>query len=122
MSTQPNNNKNDNKNDAFLSSMTFATAASCNCDECGINDVIPPEILRAVRAHQAKRKSEGLVAPFDKRSKVNIVQRRELIDRFGGVSLWKWTLPAGNGDPIVEYRNTHRIVLAKCLPSVSGPR
>jgi hypothetical protein len=102
--------------------MTFATAASCACDECdiNINDVIPPEILRAVRAHQNKRKSDQLIAPFDKRSKVNIVQRRELIERFGGVSLWKLTMPAGNGDPIVEYRNSHRIVFVQRLPRVNS--
>jgi hypothetical protein len=98
----------------FLSSMTFATAsAGCSCDECGI----PSEILEAIRKRKAHHEAEALQY---KRSNVNIEQRRELVARYGGYSIWKWVLPLGSGDPIVELRNSWRVVFVERLSNVSS--
>lgn len=91
--------------------MTFAASADCECDECGI----PEEILEAVR----KRKAEQTHA-YGSNKRIRIEQRRELVARFGGYSIWKWVLPVGSGDPIVELRNSQRIVLVDRLSDVSA--
>jgi hypothetical protein len=94
----------------FLSSMTFASSAGCECDECGI----PEEILEAVR----KRKAEQTHA-YGSNKRVHIEQKRELVARYGGYSIWKLTLPVGGGDPIVEMRNSYRILFVERLTCVS---
>lgn len=104
-------------NHRFLSSMTFAQG--CSCDECG-EQAVPQEIRNAVQAHLKRRKlADGANIEFGR--SINISQRRELMGRHGGVSVWKLVLPpSAGGDPIVEYRNSHRIVFVQRLPQVSS--
>eukprot|EP00986_Skeletonema_menzelii_P020005 scaffold29843_cov143-Skeletonema_menzelii.AAC.1 len=102
----------------FLASMTFASGEiSCNCDECDFGPSVPPDIQRAVQEHLKKRKLEQPV--FESSQQLNIQQQRELVKRESGVSVWKLVLPRYNGngaDPIVEYRNSHRILFVKKMP------
>lgn len=110
----------DPNHDAFLASMTFAKGAAhddCACDECGASEV-PAVVREAVRQHLLKRKLEQPLYEGSKR--VNIIQRRELVKREGGFSVWKLSLPiyARGGDPIVEYRNNHRILFVKRVSKV----
>ena len=96
-------------NQSFLNSMTFATG--CSCDECGI----PEEILEAVRKRQRLNEEESI-----KFLHANIQQKRELVARHGGYSIWRLVLPAdGEGDPIVEMRNSWRVVFVEMLSDVS---
>lgn len=112
----------ENDFDAFLTSMTFAAGAvggdfGCECDgcECGPSTV-PPAIKSAVDEHQRKRKAEQPVATvFEGSKRLYIRQNRELIKREGGFSLWRLDLPVDGGDPIVEFRNSHRILFVKRL-------
>ena len=120
------------KHDAFLSSMTFASGdISCECDECGLSDDVPSAIRNAVMEHQRKRKAEQLsTAIFNSNSNnsrqrgYNIQQSRELVKREYGFSIWKLCIPCcvsgsrGGSDPLVEYRNQHRILFIKQLDKV----
>ena len=120
------------KHDAFLSSMTFASGdISCECDECGLSDDVPSAIRNAVMEHQRKRKAEQLsTAIFNNNSNgsrqrgYNIQQSRELIKRECGFSIWKLCIPccvigsSRGSDPLVEYRNQHRILFVKQLDKV----
>ena len=119
------------KHDAFLSSMTFASGdISCECDECGLSDDVPSAIRNAVMEHQRKRKAEQLsTAIFNGSSNnrqrgYNIQQSRELVKRECGFSIWKLVIPCcnsgsrGGSDPLVEYRNQHRILFIKQLDKV----
>ena len=106
--------------DAFLSSMTFAGGDfGCDCDgcECAPTDTVPPPIKEAVDEHVRKRKLEE-PSVFEGSKRLYIRQSRELIKRESGFSLWRLDLPAmknGGDDPIVEYRNNHRILFVKKL-------
>ncbi len=74
-----------------------------------------------MQEHLKKRKLEQPV--FESSKNLNIQQQRELVKRESGVSVWKLVLPRYNGrgaDPIVEYRNSHRILFAKKVPEVSN--
>ena len=111
----------------FLSSMTFANSGAvrrnfCACDECdeGGRSAVPPFIREAVREHLRKRRLEQQQPLFDGSKRLNIMQRRELVKREGGFSVWKLCLPlyVQGGDPIVEYRNNHRILFVKSMPKV----
>jgi len=79
--------------------------------------------------HQRKRKAEQLsTAIFSNGSKnsrqrgYNIQQSRELVKRECGFSIWKLVIPccvSGRGsDPLMEYRNQHRILFIKQLDKV----
>jgi len=119
------------KHDAFLSSMTFASGdISCECDEC-LSDDVPSAIRNAVMEHQRKRKAEQLsTAIFNnatansRQRGYNIQQSRELVKREYGFSIWKLGIPCcvsgsrGGSDPLVEYRNQHRILFIKQLDKV----
>ena len=120
---------NNKKHDAFLSSMTFASGdISCECDECGLSDDVPSAIRNAVMEYQRKRKAEQLsTAIFNngngsRQRGYNIQQSRELVKRECGFSIWKLVIPccvSGRGsDPLVEYRNQHRILFIKQLDKV----
>ena len=91
----------------FLASMTFAhgVVRDCDCDECGL-EPIPQSIKDAVRKHKRAKLM----------SVVDIThQERHLVKRDGGLSIWRLTLPVGS-EPLVEYGNSHRIVLVKNMP------
>ena len=88
--------------------MTFA-AATCSCDECGI----PDEVLEAARRHKRKATHN-----YGSNKRIVMGQKRELVGRFRGYSLWKFVLGCG-GDPIVELRNSWRIVYVEELREVS---
>ncbi len=118
-----------NKHDAFLSYMTFASGdISCECDECGLSDDVPTAIRNAVMEHQRKRKAEQLSTAIfnngnnNRQRGYNIQQSRELVKRECGFSIWKLGIPChvgGRGsDPLVEYRNQHRILFIKQLDKV----
>ena len=114
-----------NKNtvhDAFLSSMTFASFSdmACECDECDLPDTVPPTIRNAVNEHIRKRRQQEQPILFNQQAAYNIQQKRELIKRECGFSVWKFELPCGGGnsDPLVEYRNQHRILFVKQLHKV----
>jgi hypothetical protein len=88
----------------FLASMTFAhgVVRDCECDECGLEQV-PQSIKEAVRKHKRAKLM----------SVVEIThQERHLVDRDGGLSIWRLVLPV-RSEPMVEYGNSHRIVLVK---------
>ena len=121
------------RHDEFLRSMTFASGSGdinnisiggmCGCDECGPNsDEGPPTIRNAVNEHLRKRKleqqSRQLSLLFDGSKRLHIRQNRELVKREGGFSLWRLDIPLDGGDPIVEYRNNHRILFIKQLNKV----
>ena len=91
----------------FLASMTFAhgVVRDCDCDECGL-EPIPQSIKDAVRKHKRAKLM----------SVVEIThQERHLVKREGGLSIWRLILPVGS-EPLVEYGNSHRIVLVKNMP------
>ncbi|KAK1746160.1 hypothetical protein QTG54_002767 [Skeletonema marinoi] len=101
----------------FLASMTFASGEACNCDECDCGPSVPLDIQRAVQEHLRKRKLEEPV--FESSQQLNIQQQRELVKRESGVSVWKLVLPRYHGrgaDPIVEFRNSHRVLFVKKMP------
>jgi len=119
------------KHDAFLSSMTFASGdISCECDECGLSDDVPSAIRNAVMEHQRKRKAEQLSTAIfnngnnNRQRGYNIQQSRELVKRECGFSIWKLVIPccvsgsSRGSDPLVEYRNQHRILFIKQLDKV----
>ena len=95
--------------------------------ECNCGPTVPPDIQRAVQEHLKKRRLEQ-PSVFESSQRFNIQQQRELIKREFGFSLWKLVLPryhgSGNsgGDPIVEYRNSHRILFVKKMPEVSNDK
>jgi hypothetical protein len=71
-----------------------------------------------VQEHLKKRKLEQTL--FDRSQRLNIQQQRELVKRESGFSVWKLVLPRYHrSDPIVEYRNSHRILFVKQMPEVS---
>ena len=102
---------------AFLSSMTFAHGdIGCECDECGPS-AVPETIRAAVEEHLRKRRREE-PSVFDGSKRLRVTQERSLVKREGGFALWRLELPIDGGDPIVEYRNSHRIVFVKRLDKV----
>ena len=117
-------NNNPTDFDIFLASMTFAHGGAgagidCECDECPkSNDAVPPTIRAAVNEHLRKRKLEQQQNVFEGSKRLYIRQNRELIKREGGFSIWRLDLPTDGGDPIVEYRNSHRILFVKQLDKV----
>lgn len=115
------------RHDEFLRSMTFASNTTtkdiggmCGCDECGPFSV-PSTIRQAVNDHLRKRKLEqqNRQLLFDGSKRLHIRQNRVLVKREGGFSLWRFDLPLlDGGDPIVEYRNNHRILFIRQLNKV----
>ena len=122
------------QHDAFLLSMTFGNGNNnCNCsdDECNttyanatntaaINNV-PRLIREAVIDHNnARMKRQRTNANYYSRQR----QSRELVRRECGFALYRLTLPPvsnnNNSDPIVEYRNNHRILYIHRLDSNSS--
>ena len=97
---------------AFVSTMTFSLGVQrdCECDECGlcIREYVPKEISDAVR----ERKRLKLVLDLPRR------QERVLVARDGGISIWRLIMPPG-ADPLVEYGNSHRIVLVDKIEDTS---
>lgn len=91
----------------FLSSMTFASGdgrnVACDCDECGV--ALPAPIQAAVR----KRKRERLESGPLRRT-----QDRNLISREDGIAVWRTSMPI-DAEPLVEFGQSHRIVLVKRL-------
>jgi hypothetical protein len=99
--------KDDRINNAFLSSMTFASGTvtrNCDCDECGL---IPIPIANAIRQHKRRRNTT-----------LTRTQDRSLVARADDLSVWKLTMPL-HAEPLVEFGNSHRIVLIDTLSSVS---
>lgn len=99
--------KGDRINNAFLSSMTFASGTvtrNCDCDECGL---IPIPIANAIRQHKRRRNTT-----------LTRTQDRSLVARADDLSVWKLTMPL-HAEPLVEFGNSHRIVLIDTLSSVS---
>jgi len=87
--------------------------------ECDCGPSVPLDIQRAVQEHLRKRKLEEPV--FESSQQLNIQQQRELVKRESGVSVWKLVLPRYHGrgaDPIVEFRNSHRVLFVKKMPQV----
>jgi hypothetical protein len=89
--------------------------------ECNCGPTVPPDIQRAVQEHLKRRRLEQ-PSVFESSQRFNIQQQRELIKREFGFSLWRIVLPryhGSAGDPIVEYRNSHRILFVKKMSEVS---
>ena len=134
--------------DAFLLSMTFASGGflgRCDCSDsdCEVSgggvddrDPLPRDVRDAVDRHNARKRrgaEEGEeerrqrrrdVHPLSSSSSTRLAirQERTLVRREGGFALWRLALPPGDGDPIVEYRNNHRVLFVERLDGVSGPR
>lgn len=102
----------------------------CDGDECGTpasasaSASVPPDIRDAVDEHKNSRKrklSDDNPSVFEGRGSYTIRQNRELVKREDGFSIWRLDLPVctedngGGGDPIVEYRNNHRIIFVEKL-------
>ena len=90
--------------------------------ECNCGPTVPPDIQRAVQEHLKRRRLEQPSVFESSQQRFNIQQQRELIKRELGFSLWKLVLPryhGSAGDPIVEYRNSHRILFVKKMSEVS---
>ena len=87
--------------------MTFAGGfvRNCDCDEC---DLVPKPIADAIRQHKR------MIA---KTSTLTRTQDRTLVARLGLISVWKLTMPL-DAEPLVEFGNSHRIVLIDALSSV----
>ena len=105
---------------AFLHSMTFANGDGkfCDCDECG-NEEVPELIRDAVAAAVHKRKAEQ-PSVFDPSKSMCIRQTRTLVRRGHGISVWRYELPPErNPEPIVEYRNSHRIIFVRTMSPMS---
>mmetsp|Transcript_10651 Transcript_10651/g.31507 ORF Transcript_10651/g.31507 Transcript_10651/m.31507 type:complete len:270 (-) Transcript_10651:318-1127(-) len=114
--------------DPFLSSMTFATGVQrdCDCDECGlcggldtpagrpagmsaIGAGVPPDVAEYIREHKKSKLASG---PVTRR------QERVLVARADGASVYRLTIPPG-ADPLVEFGNSHRIVVVDRLKKCS---
>jgi len=112
--------------DDFLAFMTFASAGAlggCECcddGECEPSSAsaVPPTIRSAVDEHLRKRKLEE-PSVFEGSKRLHIRQNRELVKREDGFSIWRLDLPHTGGDPIVEYRNNHRILLVRQMNKAS---
>jgi hypothetical protein len=91
--------------------------------ECNCGPSVPPDIRKAVREHLKKRRKLQQQSIFGQSQHLNIQQHRELVKReSSGFSVWKLVLPRCHdivSDPIVEYRNSHRIIFIKQMPEVS---
>lgn len=93
--------------DEFLSTMTFAFGAGCDCDECdGICEapVVPQTIKDAIAEHKKRKLLETRPS-----------QERNLVARDGGLSIWRVVMPPGS-DPFIEYGNSHRFLYFKQVP------
>jgi len=86
--------------------MTFTNVNNCDCDECGISEVLPKPISDAVKDHKRKKLLESVAN-----------QERELVVREGGVSIWKLAMPPG-AEPLTEFGSSHRIILVSQFPEV----
>lgn len=115
--------------DPFLSSMTFATGVQrdCDCDECGVcvgiqasgmagaegsarqisGGGVPPVVAEYIREHKRAKLASGAIARSQERV---LVARAE----GGGASVYRLTMPPG-AEPLVEFGNSHRIVLVDRL-------
>jgi hypothetical protein len=94
---------------SFMSSMTFASSGAqrqCDCDDC---EVIPEDIMAAVR----KRRRQMVESRPLKRT-----QERKLLRRDNGISVWNLTMPL-DAEPLVEFGSSHRLVWVKRLPENS---
>lgn len=91
--------------------------------ECNCGPSVPPDIRKAVREHLKKRRKLQQQSIFGQSQRLNIQQHRELVKReSSGFSVWKLVLPRCHdivSDPIVEYRNSHRVIFIKQMPEVS---
>lgn len=76
---------------------------NCDCDEC---DFIPVQIAVAIRQHK-RLKTHALTRTQD----------RTLVARADTISVWKLTMPV-DAEPLIEFGNSHRIVLVDSLSSV----
>jgi hypothetical protein len=88
--------------------MTFASGGlmrNCDCDECNF---VPLPIADAIRQH--KRMSMTHALPR--------TQNRTLVARQGLISIWRLTMPV-DAEPLMEFGNSHRIVLIDSLSAVS---
>mmetsp|Transcript_23676 Transcript_23676/g.52903 ORF Transcript_23676/g.52903 Transcript_23676/m.52903 type:complete len:283 (+) Transcript_23676:214-1062(+) len=105
---------------SFIDSMTFAHGDGkfCDCDECE-NDAVPDLIRDAAAAEINKRKAEQ-PSVFDPNKSMCIRQTRTLVRRGHGISVWRYELPPErNPEPIVEYRNSHRIIFVRTMSPMS---
>lgn len=121
--------------DPFLTSMTFTTGVQrdCDCDECGMcvgleaqggaanvgapakpsggGGGVPPDVAAYIREHKRAKLAAGAVARR---------QERVLVARAGGggASVYRLTMPPG-AEPLIEFGNSHRIVVVDRLSSSS---
>jgi hypothetical protein len=99
--------------DPFQASMTFASIdhslSACDCDECGVGNYLPNAIASAVKRYKAAVQAMPL-----KRT-----QHRALVKREEQVSVYEWTLPANNAEPLVEFGNSHRFIWIQRLSDAS---
>ena len=97
--------------DPFLASMTFAGGVEreCDCDECdscGLS-MVPPDIKNAIRDY--KRRKVMSIIDFSRQER-KVIARSE-----NGCSIYHYAFPRG-ADPLVEYGDSHRIILVDKLP------
>ena len=123
--------------DAFLLSMTFASGGffgRCDCSDSDCEergDPLPRDVRDAVDGHNARKRRRAEeeeeerrirrdIHPLSSATRIVIRQERTLVRREGGFALWRLALPPGDGDPVVEYRNNHRVLFVERLGGVSG--
>ncbi|KAL3768400.1 hypothetical protein ACHAW5_000767 [Stephanodiscus triporus] len=119
-----NGDNDDGDNDAFLLSMTFASGKSgCVCLDCG-DDPLPRSLRDAVNAHNERRGLAAADGPGGSRTTTTTTttkrQYRKLVKREMGFDLWRLGLPVDVDDPIVEYRNNHRMMFVERLDEASS--
>ena len=106
---------NNNVDPSFMASMTFASSGGagavrggCDCDECGGASsglYTPQAIIDAIRQHKRQRNE---YQPMKR------TQQRELVQRHGPLSVYKWTMPV-DADPLVEFGTAHRLIWIRTL-------
>lgn len=94
-----------NQDDPFLSTMTFADMATCDCDECERLCQVPVTLVRDIPHDRM------ILHPMG----ASVTQERSLVKREGGISIWKTTMPHG-AEPIREFGNSHRFIFVWSLP------
>jgi hypothetical protein len=100
-----NEKKRPRDNDRFMATMTFANAEmtkDCDCDECG-TCFMPKDIVNAVELYKRQAMMSNNVSSL-------ISQKRSLVQRYDGVSIWKLTLPP-SARALTEFGNSHRFIL-----------
>jgi hypothetical protein len=110
-------NNNHQEMNSFLETMTFAQqqldsnsrSLYCDCDDC---ETLPALFRDAIRQHKRRKRENDTIVSFKRTQERRLLQRCE-----NGMSIWEWTVPVG-AEPLIEFGNSHRLVLVRSLSEV----